>query len=514
MKLDSISDRFDRFVTCIDEELWNLSSKGLALYEPHIYGSPVSGTLSEEKLDRSRFHINYLQQESRYGTAYFLKLHHLRKFPSQFTRGDREQLEDIASGFTELLKDNISSHPDALEPFWSTFVQSPLLPHSFLNKNCATDNGQHQTRSLAQFSCNENKTDCLGRSISHIIHDHGSEAIKATWRSEDLHHVDILGRTAMFFACHEKNLELVGELLNAGADYHSSNITGMSPLHVAATFGSTPICRRIWKTEVGGRPLHSIQKIEDCAGRTPMMCAARAGHYDTVEFFCKEVLTSNDSNQFAQALKLAVCGGYLDIVKLLLNYRHDFDLREKDDDGHDAIWHAKRIKHSEILTELSSALNIDYNKKGDHGRTELAEAARLGNTQWVETLLSLNSGNDLWKSTTEWIVDPNAHDDDDKSPLTLAIEAGNTNCVQLFLEPRFIKAIKLQDLDNARRIAELEGHVELLHTIEQGMHCSARTHIQQSLRLNHKSKSLKSSPSIPQEAVPPTRIHAGFVYDA
>ncbi|KAJ4354273.1 uncharacterized protein N0V89_006007 [Didymosphaeria variabile] len=463
--LDSISDRFCDFYTSIEGQLQAWAQGGFVLSEPNantVYGQPVSGTLNDSKLYKIRQQIYLLQHDGRHGSAYFLKYHHMRHFPQQFTPQDREHLDRIAKDFMDLLNSNISRQilsTGAPESFWS-FIRSPLLPHLFLRNS---------------YNKVARGTDCLGRSISHVLHDHSIDGSKPIWRDEDLHHVDILGRTAMFYACRRGNIEFVERLNDAGVDTCIQLATGMYPLHVAATLGFTSICKRICENDAQLR--QGVENLLDGMGRTPVMCAANTDKHETVDFFLGRGLILKSPKQFNSILVDMASKGHSKTMKVLLRYMRRmlgrgsaFDIEVLKS----AYWHAESRMHHDIMAALSSIMKFDHNKKDDIGHTSLSKAVVRGNTRHVKFLLSLCEDdlllvNNSKTDTSKWAVDPNAKGNDNKSPLILATEIGMKECIRLLLTPRFLPVICREDLMSAQNIAQASGDQELCDIIDRAI---------------------------------------------
>lgn len=342
-----------------------LHSYGLTWYEPNmdvLYGNPVSGTLSTANRNRVSKVIKSLQQVGRYGTAYFVKLHHLHHFPRQFETEDRLLLEDVASDLLALLKrydDSSWRKYGVLEPFWAAFIRSPILPHECQLVAYTANNKSLTNEALTQsaFASSESRRDCLGRSISHLYNDYRGET---EWREADLHHEDILGRTALYYACREGNHTLVKDLIKAGVDMYKPVVTGMGPLHFAARGGHTPVCESLWNSGVKDNFPNGVRNSHGSAPPTPVVCAADAGMSDTVEYFCKNVLKPADRKQLSFLLISAVQKRSIGVVDVLLDFKEYYNIQEKDRYGHNALWYAEHWKSTppEIETALKRAIGV------------------------------------------------------------------------------------------------------------------------------------------------------------
>jgi hypothetical protein len=377
-------DRLHHFFASIQDKLRHSTIQGCMIDKPDadiIYWCPVSGILSEETLRIVRKQLNEYQHAGRCDTAYFLKCYHLQHFPHQFTEEDRDQLQELAINFTHILRNLSWQTLDyrAPEPFWSAFLDAPILPHEYCLIQYAKQNRHVSNISLRweEPLPHEMRSDCLGRCISQVVCDYG---YSRTWRDVDLHCSDFLSRTAMYQACRIGDIALIGYLLDNGADFGKATITGVSPLHVAASRGSRDICALIIRADKQRVPPCQVQSLTDCASRTPVMCAAGRGRLPVTEFFCKEVLMPHELHQLGPALEVAFQEGQFPIVDFLLKYARQFDIEERDADGHAAMSFARTYGHDEIDKELAKALQSNC------GPEEMEETSRTF-CEGVETVL-------------------------------------------------------------------------------------------------------------------------------
>ena len=422
-----------------------------------MYGCSVSRTLTDEALDQVRRDIHALQREGRYGSAYLAKFHHLRRFPCQFTEADRDALEQIAVQFSGLLQskyDPAWSVHSAPEPYWSSFVRSPLLPHEFLLIRYTTMRRHEQNSALAlsNYPSYENRTDCLGRSVSHLHHDYGD---KTDWRmGADVHAHDILGRTVLHYACREGNFDLVEKSLDAGANMLRPVVTGMGPLHFAARGGYTAICKRLWEADTHQLLPRGVRSLISSAPPTPVVCAAIAGKPHTVDYFCKHLLAQAELQQLATLLRAAILKGCLHVVEVLLSYKQHYNLHWKDNDGHDAMWHAHNLSHKnpEITAALRSAI-------GSNGpRRQTRESAG------IDSLLQYDFArfkDRLYENVT--------NKKNRKTPWTLTIELDKCFLNETLVVGVLVKSLWPEDLIRVRRLTEEVGNKEALHSIDQAI---------------------------------------------
>lgn len=414
-KLDCALGRLPEFLGFLNSQKMMTSLRcKLLLDEPDLdvlYGRPVSTSMSDATRDKVSHYISCLQEEGRHGSAYFVKLHHLRKYPHQFTLADRHLLETTAGDFAELIQRNYDASwhdHGAPEPFWTSFVRSPLFPHEYFLVLYTTKGKDSENKALTRSDvvAHDDRTDCLGRSISHLHHDYGpdedwkicrheTKGIWSGWRMDaDLQHQDILGRTALHYACGEGDLGLVEILLSAGADVSTPTVTGMGPMHFAACGGYTSICKLLWEKSASRELLHDQNALQTTAPPAPFVCAVLAGRHEITDFFCKQVLRPEHLSHLAPLLIMAVRKSRHSVVEVLLQFKNHYDITQMDNDGHDAMYYAQRLQknRTEVMTLLNQAMSIlaNGNRRRENGHVRKDAPSRLD---------SLHSG--LYLSTTK-----------------------------------------------------------------------------------------------------------------
>lgn len=319
----------------------------------------MSKVLSEETLGLARDRIKNYQHAGRCGTAYLLKCYHLQHFENQFTQEDRDQLQELAAEFTQLLRNTVWSalYQKAIEPFGFTFLESLLLPHEDLLIKYRISGQDRYNASLEWHEPHpfETRVDFLGRSISQVFFDNGS---RKPWRDVDINRSDFLGRTAIYQACNKEVFDDVEMLLQKGADPLKPNVLGVTQLHVAASRGLDYICARICEFAKVWTPSINFQDFTDCTSRTPIMCAASEGHLSTVEMFCNDMLNPPRTYQLASALQEVVSDRQLYIVRSFINYGRRFNMSGNDLHAQETLSIAKKRRFETIEAELSDFLGI------------------------------------------------------------------------------------------------------------------------------------------------------------
>lgn len=436
------------------------------ILDPYL-PAPNLGVVDSEAIQHMDEERVRLEELGYCGRAYSLLTKRLFRYPKTATDTDRNKQNRVRCHFHLLILNELQ-HAQ-FEPYVPQYLSTASIfvsdiPWRFFDLNPPIfellDLDGH---------------DYLGRSASHILSDAGCEAY---WPQEHINRPDVLGRTAMYFACRNGDESLVEKLIKSDAVIDRPIVTGFTPLHVAAVMGYTSICERILNKETGGSLTVLVEETErDCAGRTPLLGAVSKGHYDTVRLFCERTVGNrhNTDSYGTSAMTLAVQSGYVDIVRCLLDHKFAADI--PDAKGRTPFWYAVQGSRYEIMKKLSKVVETDY--KDQNGRTPLAEAARLGLSRSVRLLLGLNRYDEYSRLgdhsqlrghsrlVLDLKADPTSEDNEGKSPLILAAEARNTDCVKLLVEHKPCHYCG-KDLAKAREIARAQGDKELLNILING----------------------------------------------
>ncbi|KAF2245679.1 ankyrin [Trematosphaeria pertusa] len=439
--LDGAFRLLDEFAALVKSEIRTTTSNDPLLLgrDTHNeYGhARISSTADEESLQRMRQGVTNLQTAGLYGSAFLLQMDQMMKYPTQIDDADKQRFEEARGQFLSVWHSPPIYHEIGQNAPKELQLMSLALPHlpngSFGYNPTMVDLFLQDRLSSLEPAI---RHDCLGRTPSHIRIDAGIHNTR--WSDAHVNHKDILGRTALYFACRDGNEKQVKELLEADVDIYAQTFTGLSPLHVAAYMGYTSICRWIWQKHRDKGTAENGWKAADCTGRTPLLCAASTGQHEAIEFFCNIrphiSVADHVDCYWNSALGLAVRGGHLNAVRILLKYGFSADIPDKL--HRTPFWYAVQGSDYRIMEVLGLGKVASPDHKDINGRTPLAEAARNGNIEAVQFLLSLNDQDPLGSmkgSRISWKVDPNSKDRDGKSPLILATEAGRTDCVVAFL---------------------------------------------------------------------------------
>lgn len=179
------------------------------------------------------------------------------------------------------------------------------------------------------------------------------------------------GSTALLYAIHQGDKELVSALLNAGADANHTNAYGAGALSEAAQLGDIEILRALLDKGADAN-WHNPE------GETALMIAARSGNLPFAELLLAHGADVNAIENWGgqSALMWATAQGQVEMMSLLIE--HGADLNRH---GYARIWE-RRI--------LSEPRPKDMNKGGF---SPLLYAARQGCTECVRVLA--DAGADL-----------------------------------------------------------------------------------------------------------------------
>ncbi len=237
--------------------------------------------------------------------------------------------------------------------------------------------------------------------------------------------IQSIGCTPLYVAAGvpDANDNLIGLLLEAGANPNARDPRGQIPLHAAA---------QGWR--ISGVELlvsaGSDVNAADKEGRTPAMIAFELGHADMFDLMVGSGATvpseftaaykgdlvrirnlienGKAQGRFEQGLTLlhaAAAGGHTAIVDLLLT--NGLDVRSKTQEGYTALHHAAAGNHREVA-ELLLAKGADVNAEPGK-QTPLHWAIGQQNKDMIDWLLARGAnpnadGGDYWGTPLHWAV--------------------------------------------------------------------------------------------------------------
>lgn len=325
------------------------------------------------------------------------------------------------------------------------------------------------------------------------------------------------GGTALLEAVTAGNVTVVEMLLNAGADPLVIDEDGVNTLMSAASQGHTDVCRLLLNPTSPNVPAVDVNAVA-LSGGTAVMFAAGGGHLETTRLLLQHqadvdvIVTATpeyiekvaaaiaegreDVEQHkdgVNALMIAAQGGYLEVVKLLIE-EGNADATPKDDEDLTAFTTAIKAGHLEVAMYLLSAGKADPNdvytddkgkvhesllmdsieatqvelsllliEKGANvsytdadGVTILTQAAYQGLTQVVSALLSQGSDK----------VDIAATNSEGVNALIAAASEGYTEIVTMLLStPGSDVNARDKDGTNALMAAAVRGHRDVVNAL-------------------------------------------------
>ncbi|XP_006120377.2 ankyrin repeat domain-containing protein 16 isoform X2 [Pelodiscus sinensis] len=253
--------------------------------------------------------------------------------------------------------------------------------------------------------------------------------------------------TPLMMACTRKNVEVIKELIQRGANPLLRNKDGWNSFHIASREGDPQIIQYLltmspssWKTE---------SKIK----RTPLHTAAMHGCFDVVKALLERCQYEPDSRDKCGVTPFmdAVQNGHIDIARLLLE-KHKACCTAVDAVGAQPLHRAAVTAQDAAIRFLVCDLGVDVNERATPTQlTALHYAAKEGHTRTIQTLLSLGA-------------DLQATEGRSRSALHMACAGQHAACVGILLQAG------LQDSPDdtgtfARQLAKKPGVLQLFEGI-------------------------------------------------
>jgi ankyrin repeat protein len=207
----------------------------------------------------------------------------------------------------------------------------------------------------------------------------------------------------------------------------------MAPVHQAAADGDIETLRRLIEVEgVGPNTL-------DKDGRPPLYSASCLGHLDIACYLLDAGAKINLSEKYGSTPLMAACTqGGLKMVRLLLSRGADPSLRDRY--GWTALqgvcsW--LQEDSAEIVRLLIKTGKAQVNARSNLGETALQHACTWGRVDIARILLM------------EGCADPLARDQDGRTAMAIAQEAGKHRCVELLEVGRLAERLLSGDGDSS-----------------------------------------------------------------
>ena len=258
------------------------------------------------------------------------------------------------------------------------------------------------------------------------------------------------------------NINIIKELLKAGANINVRNIQAMTPLFTAISKNNKKIIDELLKS--GADP--NIE-VHDNLPNTPFTYIIEKDCYDILKIFLKiPKINVKPKNNYAP-LNYAAKQGKLEAVKILLDFKN-IDINFKGYFNRTALHEACLNGHDKIVKEiLEFALmkNKQINLYDEKGRTPLITAIYSKQIEVIKVLLNYKS-----------LVDINEKSEKRYIPLQVAIFVQDEKIIDLlFDDPRLNIYIK-NNFNNREKIlisAIDIGNMKIFEKISHFIHISA-----------------------------------------
>jgi ankyrin repeat protein len=186
------------------------------------------------------------------------------------------------------------------------------------------------------------------------------------------------GTTALHWAAHNADVELVDRLIRAGAEVNSKNNYGSAPILEAVSAGNTAVIERLLKA--GADP-----NVRGADGMTPLMIIARSDNADAARLLLQHGADVNAKEQQKNqtALMWAAAQNQPEMVKVLVANQADVNARSTVNNTATASYNAVGFMDwpSNVSTEPRAG------PRAAGGLTALLYATREGCTECVKTLI-------------------------------------------------------------------------------------------------------------------------------
>ena len=267
----------------------------------------------------------------------------------------------------------------------------------------------------------------------------------------NVHSTDSDGYTPLVYAITgRKSSQVIEQLLKAGAQ-PDVFINGQSIVEKAREEGREDICTLLEQFNILNSPQKEKQEEHQLQFTSALIIdAAKIGHIQAVELILKVYADVNFQSASGETpLMLASQYGHIEVVELLLKENAGVNIRKED--GWTALMLASRNGHTQIV-ELLLKEKADVNIQQEQKWTALMLAGRNGHTQIVELLLKESA-------------DVNIQEEQKRTALMLASQYNHTHVVDLLLKENADINIQEEDGWSAVMLASRNGNTQIVELL-------------------------------------------------
>lgn len=252
----------------------------------------------------------------------------------------------------------------------------------------------------------------------------------------DMNHRNNQQYTALMLAARNGHVDVVRLLVDARADVHHHNHQRDTALMLAAQNGHFHVVRRLVDA-------HADVNHHNHQGDTALMLAAMNGHRNVVRRLLQtDTPVDHRNNEGDTALTLAAQHGYVDIVRQLID--SGANVKSQNDMGNRALTLAAENGHLNVVIQLMKS-DVEVNHQNNMGQTALMLAARNGHFRVVQQLVRRGALVDI-------------RDNNDRDAIMYSSLFYINEDITMFLEvhhPRFGMRLLLHDTNYNRRLLDM-----------------------------------------------------------
>jgi ankyrin repeat protein len=290
----------------------------------------------------------------------------------------------------------------------------------------------------------------------------------------NLHEIPRIGITGIHLAASFGLTKSLSMLLKLQHEINLKDISGHTPLLSAAKNGHYQVVRLLLKQQ------KTDTEAKDILGRTPLLWAAKCGHNRVVELLLQKHADIEATGDICSMPGLFFGTSHLTSLGWLLD--NDIDIDRDHDTGRTPLLWAVKGCHYEVVRLLLNG-NANIEARDSFGRTSLSLASEIGHKEIVKLLIGnekvhIDARDKYGRSSLFWAAEkghkdvveillinganPNAKDDHGRTALLWAANKGQVDVFTLLysLEADF-ETKNLLD-NNCLLIATIEGYAEAM----------------------------------------------------